>query len=72
MPAADADTPWLPVVVAGLTVAVVAPIFFFPFSRTIWAAIDLTMRPVPVEDSAAPTAGSEPLPPAELVEPPRR
>jgi uncharacterized protein (DUF983 family) len=47
---ADADTPWLPVVVAGAIVAVGAPILFFPFSRTIWAAIDLAMRPVPVEE----------------------
>lgn len=50
---ADADTPWLPVVVAGAIVAVGAPILFFPFSRTIWAAIDLAMRPVPVEEGEA-------------------
>ena len=48
---ADPDTPWLPVVVAGVLVAIGAPILFFPFSRTIWAAIDLAMRPVPLEDS---------------------
>ncbi len=44
------DTPWVPVMVASLVVAVGAPILFFPFSRTIWAAIDLAMRPVPPED----------------------
>ncbi len=47
---ADAGTPWLPVVVAGAIVAIGAPILFFPFSRTIWAAIDLAMRPVPFEE----------------------
>ena len=48
---ADPGTPWLPVVGAGVLVAVGAPILFFPFSRTIWAAIDLAMRPVPADES---------------------
>jgi len=32
--------------VAGLAVAVVVPVVGYPFSYTIWAAIDLTMRPL--------------------------
>ena len=47
---ADPTTPPMPVLVAGLVVAVGAPLAFFPFSRTIWAAIDLAMRPVPSRD----------------------
>lgn len=40
-------TPSAPVVAAAVVLAVAAPLAFFPFSRTIWAAIDLAMRPVP-------------------------
>ncbi len=49
---ADPETSWLPIVVVGVVVAVGAPLAFFPFSRTIWAAIDLAMRPVFDEDEA--------------------
>lgn len=42
--------PLRPAVVAGLVVAVAAPALFFPVSRTLWAAIDLAMRPVPADD----------------------
>jgi uncharacterized protein (DUF983 family) len=40
------------VLMAGLAVAV--PVAFFPFSRTIWTAIDLVMRPLEFEDGVAP------------------
>jgi uncharacterized protein (DUF983 family) len=36
----------LPVYVAGLAAALIAPVLFFPPSRTIWSAIDLSMRPI--------------------------
>lgn len=49
---ADPATPWRPIVVVGVLVAIVAPVAFFPFSRTIWAAIDLAMRPVPPDEDA--------------------
>lgn len=56
----DPSTPPLPALVTALVFAVAAPIAFFPFSRTIWAAIDLAMRPVPREQGrgAAPDCGS--------------
>ena len=47
---AEPTTPALPVLVAVAAVAVGAPVLFFPFSRTIWAAIDLATRPVPPGD----------------------
>ena len=34
-----------PIVVIGLVAAIVAPLVFYPFSRTIWSAIDLVLRP---------------------------
>ena len=55
--AANPDVAIWPVVVAGLVAAVVTPILFFPFSRTIWAAIDLTLTPLSlVEQAEAETA----------------
>jgi uncharacterized protein (DUF983 family) len=36
--------------VVGLVVAVVAPILFYPFARTIWSAIDLAMRPLELDE----------------------
>jgi uncharacterized protein (DUF983 family) len=33
--------PWI---ITGIALAIVLPILFFPFSRTVWAAIDLAMN----------------------------
>jgi len=44
---ADPGTSLVPVLVAGVSISVVLPVLFFPFSRTIWMAIDLAMRPAP-------------------------
>lgn len=35
-------------------VAIAVPFVFFPFSRTIWLAIDLAMRPVDLDDGVPP------------------
>lgn len=35
-----------PYVIGGLVLAVVGPAVTFPFSRTVWSAIDLVMRPL--------------------------
>jgi uncharacterized protein (DUF983 family) len=40
------------VLLAGLSVAV--PALFFPFSRTLWTAMDLIMRPLDFDDGVAP------------------
>jgi hypothetical protein len=49
------DLAVVPIVVACLVVAVVVPIVVFPFTYTIWGAIDLAMHPLqPAEaDDAA-------------------
>jgi uncharacterized protein (DUF983 family) len=43
--ARNPDTSIVPMVVGGLLGAVVAPMVFYPFSKTIWTAFDLIMRP---------------------------
>ena len=60
----DPGTPAPPVIAAALVFAIGAPLAFFPFSRTIWAAVDLAMRPVPIGDSppAPPNAAGRPGP----------
>ncbi|MCU1454960.1 MAG: hypothetical protein JWN46_3106 [Acidimicrobiales bacterium] len=35
-----------PVIIGGVALAVLAPIVFYPFSRTIWFAIHLAMAPL--------------------------
>ena len=39
------DVPGLALLIAVLAVAVVVPVLFFPFSKTIWLAINLQFRP---------------------------
>lgn len=41
-----------PLIVGGL-VAIVAPVIFYPYSRTIWSAIDLAMSPMELEEIIA-------------------
>lgn len=48
------DIPVLGLMVAVAVVGVVVPLLFFPFSRTIWSAIDLAMRPVEPDDDVDP------------------
>ncbi len=55
----DPGAPNGPVLVAALVFAVGGPLAFFPFSRTIWAAVDLAMRPVPM-DPERPEDGQPP------------
>ena len=57
--AANPDVAVWPIVVGGLLASVVTPIVFFPFSRTIWAAIDLALTPLTViEQAEAETAAA--------------
>ena len=40
------DPPVAALIVGGLAVAVVVPVAFYPFSRTVWSAIDLILKPL--------------------------
>jgi len=44
--AGDPEASVVPFVVGGLVGAVVAPMFFYPWSKTVWTAFDLMLRPV--------------------------
>lgn len=44
--ARNPDTSIVPIVVAGVAGAILAPILFYPFSKTVWTAFDLMLRPV--------------------------
>ncbi len=50
--ATDPDAGILPFVLGGLVGAVVAPMVFYPWSKTIWTAFDLMLRPVAVREPA--------------------
>lgn len=44
------DVPWRALMLGGVALMVLLPILFFPFSRTVWLAIDLSFRPPREED----------------------
>lgn len=37
----------------GLAIGVVGPMFFYPYARTIWSAIDLAMTPLELDEIVA-------------------
>ncbi len=39
------EVPWNWVGVVAVTAAIILPLLFFPFSRTLWLALDLSVRP---------------------------
>jgi len=43
--AQNPDTDILPFLFGGLLGAVLGPVFFYPFSKTVWTAFDLMLRP---------------------------
>ncbi len=47
------ELPLLPLTIMIVTVAAIFPIFFYPFSKTVWTAIDLRMRPPEAEEVSA-------------------
>ncbi|HEX9260046.1 MAG TPA: DUF983 domain-containing protein [Acidimicrobiales bacterium] len=46
------DIAAVPIVLAAIAVTTVVPVVFYPFSYTLWAAIDLTMRPLDAHELA--------------------
>lgn len=50
--AGDPDAGLLPVFAGGVVGAVLAPVAFYPFSKTIWVACELIMRPADVVEPA--------------------
>lgn len=46
----DSSAPLWPFLALAATFAVVAPIVFYPVATSTWAAIDLLMRPLDVEE----------------------
>lgn len=46
------EPPWRLILYAGAALMIVTPIVFYPFSKTIWLAIDLVFRPPEPDDFA--------------------
>jgi hypothetical protein len=47
------DVQWLPLLVIGVVTNLFVPVLFFPFSKTVWVALDLYFHP-PEEDRGTP------------------
>jgi|688.fasta_scaffold07584_9 uncharacterized protein (DUF983 family) len=54
------DPPAVTLIVAALTVALVVPLVFAPWSATLWLVIDLRMRPLEPGEAVTPSAPSPP------------
>ena len=39
------EVEWLPLLAIGVVTNVIFPVFFFPFSKTLWLGFDLLFRP---------------------------
>jgi hypothetical protein len=48
------DVPWVFLQTGGVLLMIALPVVFFPFSRTLWLAVDLLMRPGPDASGRAP------------------
>jgi uncharacterized protein (DUF983 family) len=48
------DAPNPVVAVGGVVITLASSLLFFPFSRTIWCAIDLAMKPLELDDDVPP------------------
>ena len=46
------DPPVLPILVGAVLISAVVPLVFYPFSKTIWAAIHLVMEPLDEREQA--------------------
>ena len=55
--ASDPDASVAPFLVGGVLGAVLGPMIFYPWSKTIWTAFDLMLRPVSVEEPADKRSG---------------
>lgn len=67
--ASEPDASVVPALVGGIVIAVVLPIVFYPFARTLWIALDLAMTPMDLEEildaaEAEPGADDAPAAPA--------
>lgn len=56
------EVPWTPVLWGGVAVGVVTPVFLFPFTKTLYLAIDLCFRPPGPPDLEVPVERSVPRP----------
>ncbi len=45
-------TPWDTILIAWIAAAIALPLLFFPLSRTLWLAFDLSFRPAEATDIA--------------------
>jgi hypothetical protein len=52
------NQPWIEIEIVGAVLCVALPFLFFPFSRTLWLAWDLSFRPVEPGDASSTTSST--------------
>ncbi|HET7482614.1 MAG TPA: DUF983 domain-containing protein [Actinomycetota bacterium] len=40
------EVPWVPLVIIAAVMNILFPVFFFPYSKTVWMAVDLYFHPI--------------------------
>lgn len=68
----DSDSALWPILAACLAFAVLAPILYYPFATTTWAALDLVMRPLEPDEEADAVTYAATLPTPGEEHPPAR
>jgi len=53
------DPPWVPIAVGTVALNAVFPIVFYPWSKTLWMALDLTVHPAEDDEISLPTPPGE-------------
>jgi uncharacterized protein (DUF983 family) len=56
------DVAWQPLLAIGIATNVIVPLFFYPYSKTLWAAADLFMHPAGKTYPVSPSGPGGPRP----------
>ena len=62
------DVPWRLITWTLVVLMVLAPVFFYPFAKTLWLALDLVFRPVTLADLAGHGENQEPAAPEKSLD----
>jgi hypothetical protein len=57
------DVPWTALTVAAVAINAVVPIVFYPWSKTVWMALDVALHGFKVTEPEGPVPGVEPRSP---------
>lgn len=54
------DVPWTAILISTMTLNLVVPLFFYPWSKTLFVALDLSVRPYSEKEDSEATERCKP------------